>query len=394
MDTIAPTNANRTYYAWGWILLALSVIARLFAYPIISGDYTASISHWMNALGSPGLSAFKTPFSDYAPLYLYFLKFLTVLPIYELFTVKTLSLVFDIALGLMAVAIVKRYQGKTWTKPRLFFVFSLVFIIPTVLLNSSAWAQADSIYAAFVLLSLYFMLKDRPMWASILFSIALCFKLQAVFFLPVLIGYLMMKKSNLLYLLWIPAIYLIMIIPAWLGGGSFGDLLTVYIQQSSEFQALSLSAPSVFSFVHEQGLSAASASAFSYVGMLLALVMAAWIVWKMLRIQRVRMFATEELVLLSLLCVVALPFFLPHMHERYFYMADVLSVIYAVMIPRRWYLPVLIIGASLFSYMSFLSSSIPFFGHLIVGEWVLGVAMLIALISLSVHVWRLGPTDL
>ena len=102
----------------------------------------------------------------------------------------------------------------------------------------------------------------------------------------------------------------------------------------------------------------------------------------MLAIQRQRLLTAEEAVLFSLVSAVALPFFLPHMHERYFYMADVLSIVYATMRPSRWYLPVLIIGASFFSYMAFLSSSIPLFGPLIVNEEILGIDMLIALVSL------------
>ena len=274
MNTSTSSLEDRPYYIWGGILLAISIIVRLFLFPVISGDYTASISHWMDALSSPGLSAFRTQFSDYAPLYLYFLKILIFIPIYQLFTIKALSVIFDIALGLVAVAIVKKQAGRAWTRPKLFFVFTVVFIIPTVILNSSAWAQADSIYTAFVLLSLYFILQDRPTAASIAFSVALSFKLQAVFFLPALIGYILPRKWSLLYLVWIPIVYAITLIPAWLGGGSFWSLLSIYGQQSGEFQALSLSAPSVFSLVNESAISQTFASVLSYLGIIAALVVA------------------------------------------------------------------------------------------------------------------------
>lgn len=393
-STSTPASSGRSYYLWGGLLLALAIVARLSSYPVVSGDYVASISHWMDALaGSPGLTAFRTPFSDYAPLYLYFLKALTLVPIYRLFAVKTLSVAFDILLGVLAVAILKAQSSLEWPRPRLFLAFSIVFLIPTLVLNSSAWAQADSIYTAFVLLSLYFALKDRPVAASIAFSVALSFKLQAVFFLPVLIGYVLVRKWSLLYLVWIPVIYALSIVPAWLGGGSFLGLLGVYGQQSSEFQALSLSAPSVFSFVSEGSISPTFATVLSYLGILVALGFAAWIVRRMLAVERARRITAEEMVLFSLLAAVALPFFLPHMHERYFYMADVLSVVCACMRPSRWYLPALVVGASLFSYMSFLSGSIPFFGPLIVSEGFLGLAMLAALISLTVIANRIGGSE-
>ena len=84
---------------------------------------------------------------------------------------------------------------------------------------------------------------------------------------------------------------------------------------------------------------------------------------------------------LAAVFVVLVPFFLPAMHERYFYLADVLSVIVAFHLPRRlWPVPVLVQFASAFSYVPFLSqrgpgsddtTAVPF--------WILALAMLAAL---------------
>lgn len=382
MDT--PSRTDRPYLIWGIIILAASLIVRLIVYPVISGDYIASISHWMSALHSPGLSAFKTQFSDYAPLYLYFLKILTLIPIYELFTIKTLSVAFDIILGLVTVAILKKDPRRAWTNSKLFFAFACIFAIPTVILNSSAWAQADSLYTAFILLSLYSVIRDKPLVASVFFGIAFSLKLQAVFFLPILIGYLALRKKNLYDLFAIPIIYIITVIPAWLAGGSLWSLLGVYGQQTSEFQDLTLSAPTLFSFVSESVSSSSLAAVLSGLGMLLALIAAAWIAWTIIRVGKVRPFKLEEIVLMSLLSAAILPFFLPHMHERYFYLADVLSVLYAFLAPKRWYLPVLIVGASFFSYIPFLSGSIPFLGYWKINESILGIVELTALVVLVV----------
>ena len=53
------------------------------------------------------------------------------------------------------------------------------------------------------------------------------------------------------------------------------------------------------------------------------------------------------------LCI-AIPFFLPHMHERYFYLADVLSVCYAAAHPRRFYAPVIVLLGSFNGYCAYL----------------------------------------
>lgn len=47
------------------------------------------------------------------------------------------------------------------------------------------------------------------------------------------------------------------------------------------------------------------------------------------------------------------------MHERYFFLADVLSVLYAARHSRRRFLPILVSGASLTSYASYLMRQVP-----------------------------------
>ena len=73
------------------------------------------------------------------------------------------------------------------------------------MLNSAAWGQCDSIYAAFCLGSLYFLLRGRTWWACVFFGLALSFKLQAIFFLPALLIVLVVNRQRLLALLAVPA---------------------------------------------------------------------------------------------------------------------------------------------------------------------------------------------
>src|SRR5215217_7633482 len=62
------------------------------------------------------------------------------------------------------------------------------------------------------------------------------------------------------------------------------------------------------------------------------------------------------LVLAALLAVstLLLPFTLPHMHERYFFPADVISIVYAFYSPKRFFVPLIVGTASLLSYFPFL----------------------------------------
>ena len=67
----------------------------------------------------------------------------------------------------------------------------------------------------------------------------------------------------------------------------------------------------------------------------------------------------ERIVTAAVVFVLLVPFVLPGMHERYFYLADVLTVVLAFYRPRLWYVPLLVQAASLLSYLPFLFWEMP-----------------------------------
>ena len=58
--------------------------------------------------------------------------------------------------------------------------------------------------------------------------------------------------------------------------------------------------------------------------------------------------------IMAVALAVGVPFFLPHMHERYFFLADVLAACWACADRRRVPVCVLTVGASLGSYLVYL----------------------------------------
>ena len=58
--------------------------------------------------------------------------------------------------------------------------------------------------------------------------------------------------------------------------------------------------------------------------------------------------------MLATTLVLAVPFFLPEMHERYFYLADVLTIVMAFYVRRYWPVAVVVSACSLLSYAPFL----------------------------------------
>ncbi len=68
-----------------------------------------------------------------------------------------------------------------------------------------------------------------------------------------------------------------------------------------------------------------------------------------------------HLLLIASTLAISTPFFLPSMHDRYFFLADVLTVMVAFVVPRAWPAAVLMQLASLPTYLSYLwGVSVPF----------------------------------
>ncbi len=215
------------------VALALIVLAALAARHLfvdeVSGDYRMFVGPWYDELAANGgFAAVGTDIANYNPPYLYLLAGATYLPLPKILAIKLISVVFDVMLAAFAALIVRRhFPGPLiWLS-----CFAAVLFAPTVVVNSAAWGQCDSVYAAFCLGSLYFLLRQKPWWACVFFGIALSFKLQAIFFLPVLIIVLIVNRRRVLALLAVPATFLMLLIPAALAGRDWASLLTIYPNQ-------------------------------------------------------------------------------------------------------------------------------------------------------------------
>jgi Gpi18-like mannosyltransferase len=379
------------------ILFIAAIVLRVSLFQIQTSDYTFFLSQWYDFIkNNGGFGAFKSNFSNYNVPYLYLLALTTYLPVSKLIAIKTLSALFDGLLALFTYLILKqRYKGSYIP-----VIGALVVsFAPTIFINSSAWGQADATYAAFCLGSLYFLVKDRPGWACTFFALAISFKLQAIFFAPVLLVMLLKRKLPLKYLVLIPLIFVLLLIPAFIAGRGAWSLLTIYAGQvstggvgggaagqfgggaftrgggqfnggtggfpsSGQFtrgtggipagtggfggrnfsaSALTFNAPSFY-----QWLPANAAAYWKWVGIILAgavVALVAALVWA-----SKQKISASLLLKVTLVFALTIPFLLPDMHERYFYLADVVSIIYAFYFPRYFFVAIIMQLCSLLSY--------------------------------------------
>lgn len=379
--TLDPYRSS-VWFVIGIILVAVTSFLRLVWYPVEVSDYTYFGKPWFDLLQShAGLTAFIEPFADYAPLYLYLLKLLTFIPVSSLVSEKTLSLLFDVLIAYLGYLILKSASQWSLRSDVLFIAAVTLFALPTVMMNSSLWGQADALYSAGVMASLLGILLNAPLFASIAFGIAISFKVQAIFFAPVLIGYLLRKKETWKYLLVPPLVFLVSVVPALIGGGSPSYWLFIYAVQAGEYPWLSVSAQSFFAFLQALPLTPLMTTTAFWVGIAVSMSVAIIIAYLMKRMPEL---VPGRVVLISLAAALLLPYLLPRMHERYFYLADLFAVLYAFFRPRRWLVPVIVVGASLASYMPFLSDQVSFLSW---AEVDLRIPALLLLIPIAVVVW-------
>ena len=389
-DRLTRPQSRLLLGAVAGLTVVLAIVVRFAFINQVSGDYRSFVSPWYDQLASSGFAGLGSSFSNYNPPYLYLLAAVTYLPLPKIVAIKAISMLFDVVLAGFAALIVR----ERFRRPLLPLVtFAAVLFAPTVVINSSAWGQCDSVYAAFCLGSLYFLIRRRPWWACIFFALGLSFKLQAIFFLPVLIIVMVVNKERLRALLAVPAVFAVMLLPAAIAGRDMVSLLSIYPDQITTggtatgfrsnaagsvgrggvgggggdgFQGfgpggaqvggsnsdLTQNAPTFY-----QWLGSGASTVWKYIGLVAAglMVLFAGVVsWP-----RRRRLTTAEIVVLATTLVLAVPFLLPQMHERYFYLADVLSIVMAFFVRRYWPVAILVSLCSLLSYAPFLWGSTP-----------------------------------
>lgn len=305
---------------------------RLSGLGFVSVDIRDFLLDWYNKLATDGFASLRNPFSNYTPPYLYLLFFSTKTAgfIPKIAAIKLLSICFDFLNSFLVYRILKiRYpHGETaWMGAALFL------LLPTALLNSAYWGQSDAIYTFFLLACIFFLMKEQPFAAMIFLGVSFSFKAQAAFLGPLVLLLIIRKKMPWHYLGIVPLVYALMMIPAALAGRPMIELLTIYIGQANTYHRLSEHAPNLYLFI--------SNTLYAPV-LVIGLVTTALItlIWTTIYARKLREFTPQTILLCALASAAFMPFFLPKMHDRYFYLAEVLSFLVAFYFPSTWLLAV------------------------------------------------------
>lgn len=329
------------------VLTALALVLRALVFGYETLDYQNFLTRWVDFFRQRGgWRALSEPVGNYNIPYLYFMALFSYSSVKDLYLIKLLSTVFDVLLAYSAMRLVSRWQKSVWLRLGCFFT---VLLWPTVFLNSAVWAQCDSIYVALALLGIDLALDDRPVLAMTCMALSFGFKLQAVFILPVCAVLWMQGKFRWYHFLVFPAVYVLLVLPAVIIGRPFMDTVLLYFGQTGSIgTGLNYNSPSVFALIRgvadtDAASKAGIVGAFAY---MLAVLGVCFIGHRRLNDQAV--FAA------AVLLAVGIPFLLPHMHDRYFYAADILTLALAFAFPVYSPAALLTEFASLLGYHAYL----------------------------------------
>lgn len=360
------------------VLVVLAMGLRLAVFDYETLDYQNFLTVWVDFFRQHGgFAALKYPVGNYNIPYLYFLALFSYFDIKDLYLIKLLSVFFDVVLAYAAMKLVRLAAGSP---RRALTVFFVTLFLPTVFLNGALWGQCDSCYAALALLGIYLALADRPVLSMVCAALSFGFKLQAVFILPVYAVLWMMGKFKWKHFLVFPLTYVLLVLPAVIAGRPFADTVLLYLGQTGSIgTGLNYNSSSLFAILKVTGDETRAGN----LGILAAFMFMFAVLG--LCFFRRRDLNGRAVTAAALLLSAGIPFLLPHMHERYFFGADALSLVLAFVDPMFAAAALLMQFASLLGYHAYLKMR--YLLPMSRGAWAVLLVMILALLSLCIQLF-------
>lgn len=387
----AVINFISTY--WFYLALAAVVILNLLlnirVYGYVSGDMNSFLIPWYRNFYENGIrNSLATMIGDYTPSYLYFMALISLFRVNPdsmsyVYALKTVSLVFEYGSAVLILFMALKISKDN--KLLALLSFSLSLFAPTIFLNSGFWGQCDAIYSFFLVLALFLLIYNHPSWAFFVTGISFSFKLQSVFFFPFLLYVILNKKAKWRHILWIPVAYILMMLPSVFCGRSFSEVMGVYFRQSGSYPYLTLNAPTVYTFISNTGSQHVSSNALlngvTFFGLAMTGLAFVFIYVKKKDPD------VKDLIEIAYLFALLVPFVLPRMHERYFYLADIFACAMLIVNPKKFYIPLLSLTGSLSGYITYLTDvrwiDNDTSATLRLGALLIGAAIILTLVDLS-----------
>ena len=328
------------YLLYALLFLVIAFLLRISWLNFASHDYKGALSVWYNeikALG--GWKGISSTIGDYPVIYKYLIALMTYLPMESTTAFKFVSCIFDVILAIyvgLCIFHVKKDQLLALAG------YVAVLFLPNVWINSAVWAQCDAIFTCFCVMRFYYLLKKDDAKAVVFFTIAFAFKIQAIFFLPVLVILLFKGELKPKALLYAPLTYIICVLPAIITGMDWKYALAgAYLKQIDSNRPITNYTANIYIFFPDGFFQKNLIKQFilmcvGFFGIL------GLFFWK----KSGKKTSNELLICMAYFFSLVVPYFLPRMHERYYFTADIFAIIFGLCFLKKIHISFLTIVPS------------------------------------------------
>lgn len=294
------------------VITLLGMMIRFAGFEYKTADFFIQ-SGWVTHLRENGhFSAFRYFPGNYNAIYMYILTLLSYLPrSMELYLMKAVSCLFDYVCAFAVMKIIVKITNNNKIG---LLAYAVILFSPTVFINSGLWAQSDSMHTAFILLILYFFVSHKISLKNLPF---------------IVIGFFGVS------------------VPAWFAGWPILAFVKNYLEGVGSSGDLTYNAPTIFTW--------GNIPSFMPVIFIITVLFCIG----MLIINKEAKLSNHTFLLLFLFCTFAVPFFLPRMHERYFYIGEIAVLLYSLSNPKRFWISIMVIAPALATYAGYLWGSNP-----------------------------------
>ena len=333
-----------------WASLAVAALLAAWTWRWVSIDMSHYLVPWFDHIVAAGpVGAFAAPFANYTPPYLYLLAASTALAgtLPAVAIVKLVALLGTAALGVSVHRLLSALGA-----PRPARGAALAVALPSIALNAAALGQCDAWWAAPCVMAVATAVERRHAAMLGWFGLAVAVKAQAAFLAPFVAALLLQRRVPLRLWPIAPAAGCLAMLPALAAGWPPGDLAGIYWRQADTFQLLAFNAPNIWMIVQmlpgvaalppltALALAAAAGAAMAYVAAFSH-----------------RPLDGRHLIGAALLAVLLVAGLLPRMHERFFFLADVLALALAATARTRsfWTIAALVEAGSALGLAAFMA---------------------------------------
>lgn len=342
-----------------------------------SGDYIGFLKPWVDYIRELGqFESLKYNIGNYNIPYIFILTIISFFKGEPLYLIKFVSIIFDYICAIYGAKIVYKTLNDRFIS---IITYITVLCLPTVIINGAMWGQCDSIFTAFTLISIYYLLDKKYIKSFIFLGISFSFKLQAIFILPLYVLMLFRDKNiKWYYFLLIPLANLIMCLPAIIVGRNFIEVMLIYFNQTGYYDTLVMNYPNLYNFfIKDAYFYTMNYELITKIGILFTMFMY-FCIWVYVILGKIK-FNKEKIITVAIWSIMIATFFLPRMHDRYAFVIDILSVIWFLMYFKKFYVVIVINLVSFISYLSFL------FDYDLIDYRILSVIYFIVVFLFTIH---------